>query len=114
MMAARKDLPTEGNILSKYSELHDLLTDALAYFEDLYYEINDAMNDISDSVESARRMMNDIDSAMRRIQCRRRIKERKHIHIPISMEPSEPFAPPYPPEEDDKFYLPFPEEDSDE
>ena len=105
IMSANRDA-----ILDECSELHDVLTDTLSAFEDLYYEMEAALEDISDSLEAARHRLDDIDASFRRIQCRNKLKERKRTHFYSPPEPSEPFAPPYPPETDDEeFYLPFPE-----
>ncbi len=109
-MTMDKSLSANRAILDEYSELHDVLTDTLSAFEDLYYEMDTALEDISDSLEAARHRLDDIDAAFRSVQCRNRLRKRKRMHFFSPPEPSEPFAQPYLPETDDEdFYLPFPE-----
>jgi hypothetical protein len=116
-MTMEKRLSANRNLFDEYSEFHDLLTDTLSAFEDLYYEMETALEDISDSLEDARHRLDDIDTAFRRIQCRNRLRERKRMHIYSPPEPSESFAPLYPPEiydMDDELFLPFPGTDGTE
>ena len=107
-----KRLLTNEDVLDECSEVHDVLTDTLTAFEDLYYEMETALEDISDSLESARRRLDDIDAEFRRLQCRRKMKERRRVHFLYTPKPGEPPGLPFPPadEDDDKFYLPFPED----
>lgn len=114
-MNENRRLSANEAVLNECSEIHDVLTDTLSAFEDLYYEMETALEDISDSLESARHRLDDINAAFRRLQCRQRMKERRRVHFSYTPEPSEPYAPPFPIDEDDEeFYLPFPEACSDE
>ena len=116
-MTMEKRLSANRNLFDEYSEFHDLLTDTLSAFEELYYEMVAAIEDISNSLEDARHRRDDRDTGLRRIQGRNRLRQRKRVHFYSPPDPGEPFAPPYPPEIDymeDEFFVPFPETDSTE